>query len=54
METELVIDKTGGAKAQKFSQMTTEELRLRFWTFPEARKEYTKRFLAEQAIPKSG
>lgn len=54
METELIIEKTGGATTAKFSKMTTEELRLRFWTFPEARQEYTKRFLAEQTNTKSG
>lgn len=38
----------------KFSEMTTEQLRLRFWVFPEAQLEYTKRFLEAQTIPKSG
>ena len=55
MDTELIIEQTGGAKVAKFSAMSDEELRRRCWAFPEARKEYTKRFLDKQmGIPKSG
>jgi hypothetical protein len=58
LETELIRDQTGGAVSVKFSDMSTEELRQRAWSFPEAFAEYLKRFVKEEqsngTIPKSG
>jgi hypothetical protein len=50
----LIRDRNGGAVELEFKKMTDEELRRCFWTFPEARKEYTKRFLEKQTVPRSG
>lgn len=58
METELIRDQNGGAAVVKFSDLTTEELRRRVWSFPEAFQEYLERFAKEQQVkgptPKSG
>lgn len=50
LETELIIDKAGGATSQKFTEMSDEELRRRCWAFPEARQELVKRFLEKIKI----
>jgi hypothetical protein len=43
LESELIVDRQGGAATVKFSDMSTKELLPRAKVFPEALLEYSKR-----------
>lgn len=50
METEFIREQRGGAVSVKFSDLSNEELRRMFWVFPEAKAEYTKRFVNDSQV----
>jgi len=47
---DLIKDLRNGAVEVRFVDLSDEELRVRFWSFSEARAEYIKRFLRNNNI----
>ena len=43
---ELIRDQKGGAREVDFKDLSNEELRARFLTFPQAKEEFQRRFFA--------